>query len=86
MLQRPRSQDISGIPLENKSVHDFVENDSPFFSAKQKLNFVHKETLALEENRHLRKFLDRKGDTKAKLNKEAKPFYKSKVVVIFVSQ
>ena len=86
MLQRPRSQDISGIPLENKSVHDFVENDSRFFSAKQKLNFVHKETLASEDNRHLRKFLERKGNSKAKLNKEAIPFYKSKVMSILINQ
>merc|ERR1712226_136288 len=57
LLQRPRSQDISGIPVENNSAHDSVENDSRFFSPKQKLNFVKKGNLVWEENRHLGKFL-----------------------------
>ena len=79
MLQRPRSQDISGIPLENNSSHDSVENESRFFSPKQKLNLVKKGNLVWEENRHLGKFFERRGDMTARSNNATKHLYKTKV-------
>ena len=86
MLQRPRSQDISGIPLENKSVHETVENDSHFFSPKQKLNCAKKGNFAWEENRHLSKFLERKENNKGRSNKETKLIFKPKVILILITQ
>ena len=79
LLQRPRSQDISGIPTQNSNIHESVENDSHLFSPKRKLNFGRKGNLVLEENRHTSKLLGNNGDTKGRSTKDKNMFFKSKV-------
>ena len=84
LLQRPRSQDISGIPSQRNNIHDSVDNDSHMFSPKRKLIFGRKRNLVLEEKRHISKFLDNSGDVKSMSTKDTKLLFKSKVFIFHI--
>ena len=85
LLQRPRSQDISGIPSQRNNIHDSVDDDSHMFSPKRKLIFGRRGNLVLEEKRHISKFLGNNGDIKAMPTKDTKLLFKSKVLLFHIT-
>ena len=64
LLERPRSQDIPNINLDNKTVHDSIEHKPWLFSPHRKLIFGKKTNRTLEEMKLNSKFFGITGDKK----------------------